>query len=86
MIPRSVPARTRAAPKTNDKHQNLPTMKKLFTLFTGLLLAACVPLLCGCDDSDRKVHRDGDLSTEVVIPTSMDVFKGMEITVEGEGF
>ena len=86
MNPRSVPARTRTAPKTNDKHQNLPTMKKLFTLFTGLLLAACVPLLCGCDDSDRKVHRDGDLSTEVVIPTSMDVFKGMEITVEGEGF
>lgn len=61
-------------------------MKKLFTLFTALLLFACAPFFGGCDDSDRKVHRDGDLSTEVVIPTSMDVFKGMEITVEGEGF
>lgn len=62
-------------------------MKKLFTLLTAALLLVSPALLSGCEDSDKEVNRrDGELTTEVVIPTSMSVFKGMEITVEGKGF
>lgn len=61
-------------------------MKKLFTLLAGVLLLASPIFVSGCDDSDTTVNRDGELSTQVVIPTSMQVYKGMEVTVTGKGF
>lgn len=62
-------------------------MKKLFTLLATVMLLVSPALLSGCEDSDKEViRRDGELTTDVVIPTSMSVFKGMEITVEGKGF
>lgn len=62
-------------------------MKKLITLFAGLLLLALPFGLTGCDDSDEKVYYDdGRLVTEVVIPTSMTVFRGMEVSILGSGF
>lgn len=62
-------------------------MKKLFTLLAAALLLVSPALIAGCEDSDKEVNRrDGELTTEVVIPTSMHVFKGMAVTVEGKGF
>lgn len=62
-------------------------MKKLFTLLAAALLLVSPTLLAGCEDSDKEVNRrDGELTTEVVIPTSMNVFKGMAVTVDGKGF
>lgn len=62
-------------------------MKKLFTLLTGALLLILPILMAGCDDSDQEVFApDGRLVSEVVIQTSMPVFKGMEISLMGQGF
>ena len=61
-------------------------MKKLITLLAGLLFAALPVTLTGCDDSDKEVYNDGRLVTDVVIPTSMTVFRGMEVSVSGYGF
>ena len=52
-------------------------MKKLITLIAGLLLVALPVGLAGCDDSDKEIYNDGRLVTDVVIPTSMTVYRGM---------
>ena len=56
-------------------------MKKLITLIAGLLLVALPVGLAGCDDSDKEIYNDGRLVTDVVIPTSMTVYRGMEVSV-----
>ena len=61
-------------------------MKKLITLIAGLLLVALPVGLAGCDDSDKEIYNDGRLVTDVVIPTSMTVYRGMEVSVSGYGF
>lgn len=62
-------------------------MKKLFTLLTALLLLAAPVWVVGCDDSGDDVDiSDGRLVSDVVISTSMSVFRGMEVTVSGQGF
>ena len=58
-------------------------MKKLITLIAGLLLVALPVGLAGCDDSDKEIYNDGRLVTDVVIPTSMTVYRGMEVSVSG---
>lgn len=55
-------------------------MKKLITLIAGLLLVALPVGLAGCDDSDKEIYNDGRLVTDVVIPTSMTVYRGMEVS------
>lgn len=52
-------------------------MKKLITLIAGLLLVALPVGLAGCDDSDKEIYNDGRLVTDVVIPASMTVYRGM---------
>ena len=61
-------------------------MKKLITLIAGLLFVALPVGLAGCDDSDKEIYNDGRLVTDVVIPTSMTVYRGMEVSVSGYGF
>lgn len=62
-------------------------MKKFFTLLTILSLSCASCWLTSCDDSDESiVIQDGRLVSDVVIETSMDVFNGMTITVDGLGF
>ena len=61
-------------------------MKKLITLIAGLLLVTLPVGLAGCDDSDKEIYNDGRLVTDVVIPTSMTVYRGMEVSVSGYGF
>lgn len=70
---------------TNQNYQ-LP-MKRLITLFTGLLFIALPVVLSGCDDSDEQVNRpDERFVSGVVIPTALDVCEGLEMTIEGQGF
>lgn len=57
---------------------------KLIALIAGLLFAA-LPVT-GCDDSDKVTYDDGRLVTDVVIPTSMTVYRGMEVPISGCGF
>ena len=62
-------------------------MKRLITLFTGLLFIALPVVLSGCDDSDEQVNRpDERFVSGVVIPTALDVCEGLEMTIEGQGF
>lgn len=62
-------------------------MKKLIALLAALWLVALPVSLTGCDDSDKEVgYNDGRLVTDVVIPTSMTVYRGMEVSVSGYGF
>ena len=61
-------------------------MKKLITLIAGLLLVALPVGLAGCDDSDKEIYNDGRLVTDVVIPTSMTVYRGMEVSVSVSGY
>ena len=62
-------------------------MKKLLTLLTILSLSCTLLCISGCEDSGDSVYVDeGRLVSDVVINTSMDVFKGMEVPIEGQGF
>ena len=62
-------------------------MKKLLTLLTILSLSCTLLCISGCEDSGDSVYVDeGRLVSDVVINTSMDVFKGMEGPIEGQGF
>lgn len=61
-------------------------MNKIFPLLTGLFLLFAPVGMSGCDDSDKEVVNDGRMISNVVIPTSMTVFRGMDITVDGQGF
>ena len=62
-------------------------MKKLFTLLTVLSLSCALLCISGCEDSGDTVYVDeGRLVSDVVIDTSMEVFEGMTISIEGQGF
>ena len=62
-------------------------MKRLITLFTGLLFIALPVVLSGCNDGDEQVNRpDERFVSGVVIPTALDVCEGLEMTIEGQGF
>lgn len=61
-------------------------MNRIFPLLTGLFLLFAPVGMSGCDDSDKEVVNDGRMISNVVIPTSMTVFRGMDITVDGQGF
>lgn len=51
-------------------------MKKLLTLLTILSLSCTLLCISGCEDSGDSVYVDeGRLVSDVVINTSMDVFK-----------
>lgn len=62
-------------------------MKRLITLFIGLLFIALPVVLSGCNDGDEQVNRpDERFVSGVVIPTALDVCEGLEMTIEGQGF
>ncbi len=61
-------------------------MKKTFTKLTWLLLSTLLLLPGACSDSDDVTAPQGLLVSNVFIPTSMDVYLGMELPLSGRGF